>query len=91
MSGETCEDGNKVSNDGCSSDCTKLETGFKCLVGVTPLKCTPICGDGLVVGTEKCDGAGCLSDCSGPAAGFTCTVTSGKSDCNIATCGDCQL
>jgi cysteine-rich repeat protein len=54
--GERCDDGNRVSNDGCSSDCLSLE----------------VCGDGIVdlARAEQCDvgvpglsGDGCTSGC----------------------------
>jgi len=41
-----------VSKDGCSNEC-KIEAGYVC--EDIPSKCTPICGDGMIVGTEKCD------------------------------------
>lgn len=45
---ETCEDGNTVSNDGCSS--CSVETGYSC--HSLPSICSPICGDGLIRGSE---------------------------------------
>jgi cysteine-rich repeat protein len=54
---EQCDDGNKISGDGCSSDC-KLES--------IP---TDLCGNGDVESGEECDddndsdGDGCSSDC----------------------------
>jgi cysteine-rich repeat protein len=50
--GETCDDGNTVSSDGCSAEC-QIEPGWTCPVPGQP--CTPICGDGIVVGDEECD------------------------------------
>jgi len=62
-------------------DCSGVQANFKCTLGSSPsicicltgfeltgILCTPICGDGLIVGTEKCDAGalpGCLRDCSG--------------------------
>src|SRR5687767_7994497 len=52
---EACDDGNTVSEDGCSSACA-VEQGWSC-------------GDGLVRGSEHCDDAnvapldGCSSAC----------------------------
>lgn len=57
-----------------------------------PVSC-PICGDGVVVGTEACDdgngldGDGCSRTCVGEA-GFTCTGS--PSSCS-AICGDSQI
>jgi cysteine-rich repeat protein len=53
---EQCDDGNKMSGDGCSDLC-EVEVGFTC-TGATfrPESpgdmCTEICGDSLVVGQE---------------------------------------
>lgn len=47
---ETCDDGNIISNDGCSMNCL-TEQGFTCSGSL----CTPICGDGLRVTGEVCD------------------------------------
>jgi cysteine-rich repeat protein len=44
-----CDDGNTITNDGCSSTCF-VETGYTCTSN--PSACTPICGDGKVVGIE---------------------------------------
>ncbi len=71
---EDCDDGNKVSGDGCSSSCS-IETGWTC-DDSQPSVCTPICGDGLVLGGEECDdgntveGDGCSSLCT-----LICTET----------------
>jgi cysteine-rich repeat protein len=66
-SGETCDDGNTVSNDGCDSVC-KTEKGWQCFS--VPSICMPICGDGIIVGSEQCDdgnlnlGDGCDLKCN---------------------------
>lgn len=63
---ETCDDGNWVSSDGCSSTCIP-EPGFTC--SGEPSVCVPSCGDGRIVGTEACDDSntenfdGCSSSC----------------------------
>lgn len=67
LAGEVCDDGNRTIGDGCSADCTAVETGFRCRV--PGKRCLAICGDGLVVGGETCDdgnttgGDGCSSAC----------------------------
>lgn len=50
---ETCDDGNAVSGDGCSSSC-RVEPGFVCeLAGYD---CVPEgCGNGVVEANEECD------------------------------------
>ncbi len=52
--GEECDDGNNMNGDGCSNTC-HLETGWHC--EGEPMVCDPICGDGLVLGMEECDGS----------------------------------
>ena len=64
------------SSDGCASNCT-VELGYNC--ATTP--CKPICGDGLVRGTEVCDdgntygGDGCNGTCR-IELGWNCTAAS---------------
>jgi cysteine-rich repeat protein len=88
-SGETCDDGNTASGDGCSSSCA-VEAGYQC-VG-EPSVCTPLCGDGLIRGSETCDdgntasGDGCSSNCA-VEAGYECVGE--PSVCTlIALCAD---
>lgn len=61
---ESCDDGNQIDGDGCSSDCL-VEVGFDC---DETNACHATCGDGLVVGPELCDGISdgeyCSSDCT---------------------------
>lgn len=66
--GETCDDNNITSGDGCSSTC-QVETGYSCFG--SPSVCTSTCGDGIVApGVEQCDdgnitnGDGCNSVCT---------------------------
>ena len=92
--GEKCDDGNKSGGDGCSADCLKVDTGWRCPVPGKP--CLPICGDGVIEGSEKCDdsnttnGDGCSSTCQVEPAS-TCPGTdsapmAGK--CTTAICGN---
>lgn len=46
-----CDDGNAAASDGCSSTCS-VETGWTC---PETGACSPVCGDGLVKGSEQCD------------------------------------
>ena len=87
---ETCDDGNTLSNDGCSADCQSIEPGFECRVPGKP--CTPICGDSELTGSETCDdgnavsGDGCSSSCQ-IEPGFTCPLAPGQ-PCRKAVCGN---
>lgn len=53
---ETCDDGNQIDSDGCSSSCVK-EQYWDC-IGVGQGSCNPICGDGTIIGSETCDDGG---------------------------------
>ena len=86
---ETCDDGNALAGDGCSTACLQ-ENGWSC-VGTGAGSCTVVCGDGIIIaGHETCDdsnsvsGDGCSSVCS-VEAGFSCTGT--PSVCS-SVCGD---
>eukprot|EP00928_Gymnodinium_smaydae_P058539 TRINITY_DN4173_c0_g3_i1.p1 TRINITY_DN4173_c0_g3~~TRINITY_DN4173_c0_g3_i1.p1 ORF type:complete len:4825 (-),score=897.58 TRINITY_DN4173_c0_g3_i1:121-14595(-) len=61
---EACDDGNKISNDGCGRDC-KVETGWTCehkWPDVLLSVCTGICGDGIRRGEECDDGNNVAGD-----------------------------
>ncbi|HLC47378.1 MAG TPA: DUF4215 domain-containing protein [Candidatus Nanoarchaeia archaeon] len=67
--GETCDDGNAVGNDGCSSVCAE-ESGWICTENAQGLSsCITTCGDGLIRGSEPCDDGNtnnadsCLNTC----------------------------
>lgn len=51
-----CDDGNTLSNDGCTSNC-QVDIGFRCTGGTSTSKdvCREICGDGIRIGTTGCD------------------------------------
>lgn len=63
---EECDDGNTISGDGCSAQCT-VEHGYACAPGDV---CVPFCGDAIVEPGEMCDdgnaigGDGCSADCT---------------------------
>lgn len=93
-SGETCDDGNDASGDGCSSEC-KLESGYECLTPGKPCTEKKVevdpCGNGKLDSGETCDdgnqvsGDGCSDACEAEE-GYTCSEV-GK-PCILATCGD---
>ena len=64
--GETCDDGNVIANDGCSPVC-EVESGWTCNGKASD--CDIVCGDEIVVSPEICDdgntsdGDGCSADC----------------------------
>lgn len=76
--GETCDDGNTVSGDGCSDTCD-VEDDYTCNTAM-PNICTEVqvCGDGNLGGTEACDdgnavaGDGCSATCA-IENGYVCT------------------
>ncbi|HEY4178605.1 MAG TPA: DUF4215 domain-containing protein [Kofleriaceae bacterium] len=118
--GEVCDDGNRISGDGCREDCLSdescgnglLDRGESCDCGSSaeskPAFCTSVnddvltaecdttctrrCGDGVVTGSEQCDGAvvplGC-GDFGYYAGEASCTpaCTLDRSGCS-GTCGD---
>ena len=63
---EMCDDGNRLTFDGCSALC-RQETGYTCTG--EPSLCLPVCGDGVRIPPEQCDdgnpldGDGCSSVC----------------------------
>ncbi|HVY47071.1 MAG TPA: DUF4215 domain-containing protein [Minicystis sp.] len=89
--GEVCDDGNDMSGDGCSADCTTVEQDFACPVPGQPCVSTVVCGDGKVTGMETCDdgntvdGDGCSSTCD-VEPGWQCSTPGQR--CVAAACGD---
>ena len=80
---ETCDDGNTVSGDGCSSAC-QTETG-----GMIDVVDLPVCGDGIVDETnEQCDdgnqvsGDGCSSACQNEQQQTICQAAVGIQNSN---------
>lgn len=97
--GVACDDIDEcdLGTDDCAADatCTNSPTTFSCACddgfagdGVT--SCDPICGDGLIAGTEECDdedtdaGDGCDTSCL-LEEGWAC---SGEPSVCTETCGD---
>ncbi len=89
--GEDCDDGNTADGDGCSAVCT-IEQGYACTGD--PSACTPICGDGLAVGSERCDeGAAngtatscCSASCTFAPDGSACATD--QDQCTDDVCGN---
>jgi fibro-slime domain-containing protein len=89
-SGETCDDGNTVSNDGCSAAC-QLEPGYACGDPGTACLATHTCGNGIIETGEGCDdhntraGDGCDASCA-IEPGWKCPTAGIR--CSAAQCGD---
>jgi len=88
--GEYCDDGNKISGDGCTEIC-QIEADWECLVPGSPCTYSAACGDGKLASVEACDdgnvvgGDGCSADCRVVEDGWQCRVP-GK-HC-VPFCGD---
>ena len=89
--GEACDDGNKDSGDGCSSDCTTVEPGWVCVPDKACSKDTA-CGDGHLDDGEACDDGnrasedGCDANCAAIENGYRCPIA-GQA-CASEKCGD---
>ncbi len=74
--GEVCDDGNAGPGDGC--DLCGIEAGWSCTTD-SPSVCTPLCGDGMVLGDEECDGVNLNSQTCNtrgfPGGVISCTQT----------------
>jgi fibro-slime domain-containing protein len=88
---EACDDGNRVSGDGCADQCLFAEPGFSCAAPGQPCRSIARCGDGVVAPTEQCDDS---NRDSGDGCSSRCRVELGKkcagapSVCTDAICGD---
>ena len=58
---ESCDDGNVINGDGCSSSC-RIEGGYHCVVAVqaSASRCYVHCGDGVC---EAFEAEECVKDC----------------------------
>jgi cysteine-rich repeat protein len=89
--GEGCDDGNTLSDDGCSPHC-QLEGGPDC--PYQGCVATQICGNGILTASEICDdgnsvgGDGCSADCQAVEPGFRCRVPGRRC---APICGDRML
>lgn len=88
---EACDDGNKVSGDGCNDTCLAVEPGFSCASVGEACREIARCGDGVVAMTEQCDdqnvdpGDGCSERCK-VERGKKCEGE--PSVCTDAECGN---
>jgi fibro-slime domain-containing protein len=91
---EACDDGNRASGDGCSSNCRWVEPGYSCVPAGKPCHRIARCGDGIAVPPELCDdgnnvaGDGCSPTCK-VEIGFKCSGS--PSVCTHTTCGDGKI
>ena len=84
---EDCDDGSLNAGDGCGGEFCEITTGWLCgPVDVgdpsSTSVCTSDCGDGLIVGSEQCDGAN--------LAGQTCQ-TLGFASGGLSCTAQCQF
>jgi len=90
-SDEACDDGNKVSGDGCASNCLIVERGFSCASPGKQCRAIARCGDGVVAASEMCDDGNLVA---GDGCSERCRVELGKkcegmpSVCTDAKCGN---
>jgi len=87
---EACDDGNRANDDGCSSDCTMIEPGYRCPT-VGALCVQIVCGDSRIDPPETCDDGNATGDdgCSATCQredGWECTLPGVA--CIAAACGD---
>jgi fibro-slime domain-containing protein len=88
---EACDDGNKVSGDGCAETCLQVESGFSCASPGKECREIARCGDGVVASSERCDdgnmapGDGCTERCK-IELGKKCEGS--PSVCTDAECGN---
>ena len=88
---EACDDGNRVSNDGCTADCLEVEAGWNCVPEDGPCHVVAVCGDGRLQSPELCDdedneeGDGCDKVCR-VELGWRCSGE--PSNCTRVRCGN---
>ena len=88
--GESCDDGNTLSGDGCNAIC-QIEANHICPNPGKPCQNLAVCGNSILTSDETCDdgntvsGDGCSADCQTVETGWQCRVP-GK-PC-MPACGD---
>ncbi len=102
--GESCDDGNETSGDGCSSDCKLVEDGYECPQnggkcsknGSSNPTTETECGNSKIENDEVCDDGntqsndGCSADCKTIEDGYECP-NAGEICVKKTTCGDSQI
>lgn len=89
---ETCDDGNTVDGDGCSADCSTIESGFICPTPGTACEPEILCGNGKLDADEVCDDGntdaedGCSEACDKIETGYRCDRVGQL--CVLLSCGD---
>jgi len=90
VGGETCDDGNTISGDGCTANC-RLEANYVCPAPGEACVTTVVCGDRKITGDETCDDGnstpsdGCSDTCR-VETGWACPILGLR--CEAAECGD---
>lgn len=90
---EFCDDGNTNDGDGCSADCTEVDSDFLCLNAGEACVRVVTCGNGIIEGTEACDDGntadddGCSAMCDLVEDGFNCAKP-GEACVPIPECGN---
>jgi fibro-slime domain-containing protein len=93
--GEVCDDGDKLSGNGCSANCKLVESYFTCPPQGGKCTSTIRCGNSTREPGEECDdgdadsGDGCSSTCK-LEPGYRCP-TPGAACETLTTCGDGKL
>jgi cysteine-rich repeat protein len=79
QNGESCDDGNTTSGDGCNKLC-QIEANYACDTPGQPCTNLAVCGNSHLTSDETCDdgntvsGDGCSADCKTVEPGYQCRV-----------------
>lgn len=91
---EACDDGNRQGEDGCASNCLRVEAGFSRAVAGQACERIAVCGDGVLSSPEFCDDGnrtdrdGCPARCK-VELGHQCEGT--PSAWTATLCGDGEI
>lgn len=90
---ELCDDGNTKDKDGCSADCSDVDSRFVCIEAGESCIRVVTCGNGVLEGDEVCDdnnttaSDGCSANCSKVEPNFSC-VKPGVPCVPVPVCGN---